>query len=105
MKEIIYFNTEQPLEKKSLEKFLSDKFGCADFHWCANFYGFLTDNELHDHTAYISVENSNSGFKHHYSVFANQSRELTLNQRVELLKDLSKNENTPILSTDDETDP
>lgn len=105
MKEVIYFNTEQSLEKKSLEKFLSDKFGCAGFHWCANFYAFLIDNELHDHIAYISVENSNSGFKYHYSVFANQSRELALNECVELLKDLSKDENIRILSTDDETDP
>lgn len=105
MKEIIYFNTEQLLEKKYLEKFLSDKFGYADFHWCANFYDFLTDNELDDRTAYISVENLHSGFKYQYSVFAAQSEELSLNQRVELLKDLSKGENIRILSTDDEIAP
>lgn len=105
MKEIIYFNTEQPLEQKSLEKFLSDKFGCANFQWCTNFYDFLMDNELHDSTAYISVESSDTGFKYHYSVFAHQSEELSLNQRVELLKDLSKEDNVLILSTDDETFP
>ncbi|SHE41253.1 hypothetical protein [Pedobacter caeni] len=105
MKEIVYFNTEQPLEKKSLEKFLADKFEYAGFHWSANFYDFLMDHEVHDHTAYISVENSNSGFKYHYSVFARQSGSPTLNQQVELLKDLSKKAGISILSTDDEIDP
>lgn len=105
MKEIIFFNTERSLEKKGLEKFLSDKFGCTGFYWCANFYDFLADNELQDDITYISVENSNNGFKYHFSVFARQSKELVLNQCVELLKDLSRNENIRILSSDDETHP
>lgn len=105
MKEIIYFNTEQPLEQNSLEKFLSDKFEWTSFHWCANIYDFLSENKVHDRTAYISVEKSNHGFKYHYSVFALRSSALILNEQVELLKNLSEKEGIQILSTDDETDP
>jgi hypothetical protein len=105
MKEIVYFNTEQPLEQNSLEKFLSDKFGWTGFHWCVNIYDFLSENQVHDRTAYISFEKSNRGFKYHYSIFALRSSALILNEQVELLRDLSKKEGIQILSTDDEIDP
>lgn len=105
MREILYFDTEQQLNSSSLERFLFENFSCNKFFWIDNFYEFITNNELNGVGTYISIEKSTKGFKFHYSIFDNDTRELPIRSQVELLKVLSKNETIQILSTDDEVNP
>jgi len=64
------------------------------------------DNEVDLALTYISIDQSTAGdFKFHYSVNQDFDEVWPLRKRVDLLKQLSKTENTEILSTDDEIDP
>lgn len=103
MKETIYFNTAQQLDEALLEHFLRDNFNSKEFIWITNFYEFVIDNEINNQKTYISLETSIEGFKYHYSVYDNF--DLTLRERIEILKTLADKANLEILSTDDELNP
>lgn len=103
MKETIYFNTAQQLDEALLEHFLRGNFNSKEFIWITNFYEFVIDNEINNQKTYISLETSTEGFKYHYSVYDNF--ELTLRERIEILKTLADKANLDILSTDDEVNP
>lgn len=103
MKETIYFNTAQQLDEALLEHFLRDNFNSKEFIWITNFYEFVIDNEINNQKTYIFLETSTEGFKYHYSVYDNF--DLTLRERIEILKTLADKANLDILSTDDEVNP
>ncbi|MCT4562455.1 MAG: hypothetical protein N4A41_13895 [Crocinitomicaceae bacterium] len=105
MYERIYFNTAQLLDKALFERFLHENLMSIEFIWITNFNEFILDNEIDKQTTYISLETSTAGFKFHYSVFENNILELTLRERIEILKNLAKKFNVEILSTDDEVNP
>lgn len=105
MNERIYFNTTQRLDKALFELFLNETFNSNQFIWITNFYEFIIDNDLDKQKTYISLETSTEGFKFHYSVFDNNNLELTLRERIEILKTLAQKLSIEILSTDDEVNP
>ncbi len=103
--EEIYFHTERELDKKSLEQVLSNCLGADKFLWIEDFDKFILTNELDQTQTYISKKTSSKGFKFYYFIFSNYGENLSLRQRIELLKVLSKKENIQIISTDDEVNP
>lgn len=105
MNERIYFNTTQRLDKALFELFLNETFNSNQFIWITNFYEFIIDNDVDKQKTYISLETSTEGFKFHYSVFDNNNLELTLRERIEILKTLAQKLSIEILSTDDEVNP
>jgi hypothetical protein len=105
MTEIISFKTETQMNSPSFEKFLYEKLGMDRFRWCGNFFDHCIDNQIDVNTTYISLECSANGFKYHYAVYDSKAPDLPLNQRVDLLKDLSRIEGCKILSPDDEINP
>ncbi|MBC5836240.1 hypothetical protein G6N05_15165 [Flavobacterium sp. F372] len=105
MNERIYFNTTQRLDKALFELFLNETFNSNQFIWITNFNEFIIDNDVDKQKTYISLETSTEGFKFHYSVFDNNNLELTLRERIEILKTLAQKLSIEILSTDDEVNP
>lgn len=105
MREAIYFSTKELLDEKNFELFLADSFQFHDFFWTSDFYSYASDNEINHSRTYVSLDTSNEGYKYHYSVFDSNSMEISLKDKIQILKGLSAKENIEILSTDDEVDP
>lgn len=105
MNELIYFNTTQLLDKALFESFLHDNFNSNDFIWVTNLFEFSIDNERDNQKTYVSFETLTEGFKYHYSVFDSYNLELSIKDRIDLLKKLAYKLKIEILSTDDEVNP
>lgn len=105
MREVIYFSTKELLDKQNLEFFLADTFQSHDFFWISDFYSYASDNEIDHSKTYVSLETSNEGYKYNYSVFDSNFIEISLKNKIQILKGLSAKENIEILSADDEVDP
>lgn len=105
MREVIYFNTKELLDKKKLEFFLTDSFHSHGFLWTSDFYSYSSHNEIDHSKTYVSLDTSKEGYKYHYSVFDSNTVEISLKNKIQILKGLSAKENIEILSTDDEVAP
>ncbi|MBL7808587.1 MAG: hypothetical protein JNN28_12255, partial [Saprospiraceae bacterium] len=102
MYEILFFESDQEIEKAVLENFLNRALNLENFYWVNDFYTFVIDNEIDTVQTYISLQISEIGFRFHYAVFSHQTTGFPLKKRIDILKKLSAQTRISLLSTDDE---
>jgi hypothetical protein len=105
MYEILFFDSDQEIEKAVLENFLNQTVNLRNFYWTNDFYTFVIDNEIDATQTYISLQTSEVGFRFHYAVFSHQTAGFSIKKRIDILKKLSAKTSISLLSTDDELNP
>jgi hypothetical protein len=105
MFELFDFCVQAPLDRFVIEKGLADNFNCKSFCWVNDFFEYASENEPDWENVYLSLAIAEDGFKYIYSVFGKGSIPATMLPIVEMLKQLAKNEETEIITADDDMHP